>query len=109
MIAAMDLRVAVLTGAADHARTLSSSQQRTGRRLSVPVERAVMADRQVVALLAQVRTRPHEQLVMVGTMRLVTVDAVLADGRMFPEKRPPLLRVTRVAETVDGIRVQETG
>src|SRR5688572_3408640 len=53
MIAAMDLRVAVLAGAPDHAWTLSSPQQRSGSRLPVAVERGVMTDRQVVALLTK--------------------------------------------------------
>ena len=107
MIAAMDLRVAVLAGAPDHAWTLSSSLQRTGGRLPVPVERAVMTDRQVVALLAQVRARPDEQLVMVGTMWLMAVQTAFANWRVFPEKRSPLLGVACVAHVVDGIRVQE--
>ena len=103
----MDLRVAVLARAPDHAWTLSSPLQRTGSRLPVPVERAVMTYREVVALLAEVGTRPHEQLVMVGTMRLMTVDAALADRRMFPEERPPLFGVAGVADVVDGIGVQQ--
>ena len=66
-----------------------------------------MAYRQVVALLTQVWARPDEQLVMVRTVRLMTVETTLADGRMFPEERPPLFGVARVADFVDGIRVQE--
>src|SRR5262245_16926380 len=66
-----------------------------------------MAYRQVVALLTQVRTRPDEQLVMVGTMRLMTVETTFADRRVFPEERSPLFGVTGVANFVDGIRVQE--
>jgi hypothetical protein len=104
----MDLRVAVLTGTPDDARTLSSSQQRTGSRLSVSVECAVMAYRQVVALLTQIGTRPDEELVVVGTMRLMTVETTLADGRVFPEERSPLFGVTRVANLVHGIEVQKS-
>src|SRR5687767_5410478 len=107
MIAAMDLRVAVLAGARDHAWTLSPPQQRTGSRLPFPIERAAMPHRQVVALLTKVGTRPYQQLVMVGTMRLVTVDTTLADGRVFPEERPPLFGVAGVADVVDGIGVQQ--
>ena len=99
--------MAVLARAPDHAWTLSSPLQRTGSRLPVPVERAAMTYREVVALLAKVGTRPHEQLVMVGTMRLVTVDATLADRRVFPEERPPLFGVAGVADVVDGIGVQQ--
>ena len=97
----MYLRVTVLTGAPDDAGTLSSSQQRAGGCLPVPVERAVMTDRQVVALLAQVRTRTDEQLVVVGTMRLMTVHTALADRRVFPKERPPLFGVARVTDVVD--------
>lgn len=108
MIAAMDLRVAVLTGAPDDARTLSSSQQRTGSRLSVSVERAVMAYRQVVALLTQIRTRPDEELVVVGAMRLMTIETAFPDRRVFPKERSPLFGVARVANVVDGVRVQQS-
>ena len=103
----MDLRVAVLARASDHAWTLSSPQQRTGSRLPLSVEGAVFTHRQVVAFLTKVGARPHEQLFMVGTMRLMTVDAIFADGRVFPEERPPLFGVAGVADVVDGIGVQQ--
>src|SRR4029453_10332740 len=67
-----------------------------------------MTYRQVVALLTQVRTRPDKELVMVGTVRLMTVQTALANRRVFPDKRPSLFGVTRVANFVDGIRVQES-
>jgi hypothetical protein len=67
-----------------------------------------MTYRQVVALLTQVRTRPDEQLVMVGTMRLMTVETTLANRRVFPEERSPLFGVTRVANLVHGIEVQKS-
>ena len=67
-----------------------------------------MTYRQVVALLTQVRTRPDEELVVVGPMRLMTVQTVLTHGRVFPEERPPLFGVTRVAGFVDGVGVQES-
>ena len=67
-----------------------------------------MTYRQVVALLTQVRTRPDEQLVMVGTMRLMTVETTFANRRVFPEERSPLFSVTRVANLVHGIEVQES-
>src|SRR5688572_33336258 len=90
--------MAVLARAPDHARTLSSPLQRTGGRLAVPVERAAVPDRQVVTLLAQIGPRPYQQLVMVGAMRLVTVDAALADGRVLPEERPPRSEERRVGK-----------
>jgi hypothetical protein len=66
-----------------------------------------MTYRQVVALLTQVRTRPDEQLVMVGTMRLMTVETTFADRRVFPQERSPLFGVTRVANLVHGIEIQQ--
>lgn len=67
-----------------------------------------MAYRQVVALLTQVRTRPDEQLVMVGTMRLMTVETTFANRRVFPEERAPLFGVTRVTNLVHGIEIQKS-
>src|SRR5262245_31918368 len=66
-----------------------------------------MTDRQVVALLTKVGTRPYEQLVVVRTMRLVTVDTTLANGRVLPEERPALFGVAGVADVVDGIGLQQ--
>ena len=103
----MDLRVAVLAGAPDHAWTLSSPQQRTGSRLPVAVERAVMTHTKVVALLTEVRTRPYEQFVMVGTMRLMTGETALTDRGVFPKERPALFGMAGVADVVHGIGVQE--
>src|SRR5262245_50164454 len=93
VVAAVNLRVAVLTGAPDDAWTLTSAEQRAGGGLSIAVERRVMADRQVVALLTEIRPRRNEQLVVIGPVRLMTADAVLAHGRMLPEHRPALLGV----------------
>ena len=103
----MDLRVAVLAGTTDHAWTLSSPLQRSGSVLPFATEGAVVTHSQVVALLTKIRTRPHEQLVMVGSMRLVTVDATLADRGVLPEERPPLFGMARVADVVDGIGDQQ--
>ena len=66
-----------------------------------------MTYRQVVALLTQVRTRPDEELVVVGPVRLMTVQAALAHRRVFPEERSPLFGVTGVADLVDGIGIQQ--
>src|SRR5512132_1488296 len=66
-----------------------------------------MSYRQVVSLLTEVGTRPYEQLVVVGAMRLMTVETTLTHGCVFPEERPPLFGVTGVADVVDRIPVQE--
>ena len=44
---------------------------------------------------------------MVGTMRLMAVETTFADRRMFPKEGPPLFGVTRVANLVHRIEVQE--
>ena len=94
MVAAVHLRVAVLARASDHARALPATEKRAGGRLSITVERAVVPDGQVVALLAQIRPRGDEELVVIGAVWLVTADAVLTDRRVFPQHRPAFLGVT---------------
>ena len=45
---------------------------------------------------------PHfQQLRIAAAVGLVAVSAVLHDGGMLPEKRPPALRVTAVAVFID--------
>ena len=107
VVAAVDLRVAVLAGASDDAWALASAEQRAGSRLSVAVERAVVAHSEVVALLAEIRPRRDEQLVVVGPMRLMTAEATLTDRRVFPEERPAFFGMAGVADVVDRIGVQE--
>src|ERR1700694_4304315 len=55
-----------------------------------------------MALLAQAGTRDLQQEVVDRAVRIVAVQAVLANGRMLPQERPALLRVTLVAIVVDG-------
>src|SRR4029453_12718876 len=96
----------VLAGAANHARALPSAGEGAGSRLAVTVELAGGYSR-VVALLAEIRSCGDQQLVLVGSVGLMAVDAVLADRRVLPQHRAALLRVARVADVVDRIGVQE--
>src|SRR5688572_8365824 len=77
VIAAVNLRMAVLARPANHTWTLAPAEQGASRGLPIAVEGGVVADRKVVALLAQIRARRDEQLVVVGAVRRVTADAVL--------------------------------
>jgi len=84
MIAAMDLRVAVLTGPVDDARALCATLQRRGRSLVGTIELARMAGGCVVALLAQIGPCGDQQLVVIRPVRLMAVGAALADGCVLP-------------------------
>jgi len=53
-----------------------------------------------VALLAQLMGAPTQQTNVVGTMWVMTGEAVLLDGRMFPKQRPALLSVTFITDVV---------
>ena len=44
-----------------------------------------------------------QKLGIVRAVRRVTVQAIFADWRMVPEKRPPLFCMAGVAEIIDGI------
>src|SRR5262245_48872838 len=96
----------VLARAANHTRALPSAGESAGSRLAVTVE-GTGVDPRVVALLAEIRSRGDQQLVVVGSVGLVAVDAVLADRRVLPQHRAALLRVARVADVVDRIGVEE--
>ena len=56
-----------------------------------------------VALLTQQMNSRIQELGIVRTMRRVTVQAILAHGRMVPEKRSSIFRVAGVADVVDGM------
>jgi len=56
-----------------------------------------------MALLAHHVNASSQKLVIVRTMRRVTVHAILADRRVLPEKRAPFFGMTRVAHIVDGM------
>src|SRR5215813_4212535 len=56
-----------------------------------------------MALLAQQMNTLGQQLGIVRTMRRVTVLAILADGRMVPEKGPAFFSVAGVTNIIDGM------
>ena len=56
-----------------------------------------------VALLAQQMNTRRQQLGIARTMRRVTVQAILADRRMVPEKRTPFFGMAGVTHIIDGI------
>lgn len=53
-----------------------------------------------VALLAEPRHSQFQHLLMVGTMGIMAVGTVFQHRRMFPQERPPLFRVTTVANFI---------
>ena len=55
-----------------------------------------------VALLAQQMNARRQKLGIARTMRRVTIQAIFADGRMFPEKRPPFFGMAGVTHIIDG-------
>jgi len=55
-----------------------------------------------VTLLAQHMNARRQQLGIARTMRRVTIQAILADGGMFPEKRPPFFRMAGVTHIIYG-------
>lgn len=57
----------------------------------------------VVALLAQSWLSNPEQADVIAAVRLVAVQAALANGRVLPQERPPLVGVTAVAILVDAV------
>lgn len=56
-----------------------------------------------MALLAQQMSASRQQLGIAGTMRRVTVQAILADRRMVPENRSPFFGMAGVTQTIDGM------
>ena len=54
-----------------------------------------------VALLAQQMNTRRQKLGIARTMRRVTIQAIFADGRMFPEKRPPFFGMAGVTHIID--------
>jgi hypothetical protein len=55
-----------------------------------------------MALLAHQMNARCQQLGIARTMRRVTVQAIFADGRMVPEKRPPFFGMAGVTHIIDG-------
>ena len=56
-----------------------------------------------MATLTELRPPQGEQRFIIGAMWRMTIHAVLAHGRMLPEKRTPLILVAGVALIVDGV------
>lgn len=59
-----------------------------------------------VALLAEERPCHLEQLILVGPMRIMAVQAAFPDRCVFPEKRATLFRVAGVAGLVDRVPLE---
>ncbi len=56
-----------------------------------------------MALLAQQANASSQKLRIVRAMRRVTVQAILADRRMVPEKRTPLFGMAGVTHIINGV------
>lgn len=56
-----------------------------------------------VTLLTEAGTLDLQEPLIGGAVRLMAVRTALRDGRMFPEKRPPLLSMTLEAVVIDRI------
>ena len=105
MIAAVNLRVAILAGAARHALAGSTARQLPRCCGLIGAEECPrVPDRQVVALLAKVGSCCDQQLVVIGAMDCVAVGAVLTHGCVLPQERPALFGVAGVAHDVGAFR-----
>src|SRR5690606_38062418 len=93
VVAAVDLAVAVLAGAPDHPRAGRAAMGRGAERLVVAVEARAVPHGDVVALLAEVGPRRDQEVVVVGSVGLVAVEAAFAHRRVLPEERSALLGV----------------
>ena len=115
VIAAVNLRVAILARASDDTRIhrqccrWCGRPQRTIAQCRLPglkqLSRVAIGD--VMALLAQKRTRGLQQLIVIRSVWIVASHAIFAHGRVFPDKRPALFGVTLIAGVVDRIRFQQ--
>ena len=101
MIAAMDLRVASLAGAADQPliRRQPAGQIRNS-------SQSVLVGAVGVALLTKERTRRHQQRFLVGAVSFMAVETVFAHGRMFPDERAAFFGVTGIADVIDGVGIE---
>ena len=66
-----------------------------------------MPCRDVVALLAEERTRRLQQLVVVRAMRMMAIHAVLAYGGVLPDERAAFFGVTLITGVIDRIGFQQ--
>src|SRR5262245_13648550 len=108
MVAAMDLRVAVLARASDDARALAAARLLSRcRGLARVVKRARMAERRTVALLADERPRPDEQEVVVGAVGRVAIEAALAHRGVLPKEWAALLGMAGSTRFVDAVGLEQ--
>ena len=56
-----------------------------------------------VALLTEAGNPDFQEPLIGGAVRLVAVRTALRNGRMFPEERPALLRMTLETVVIDGV------
>ena len=59
--------------------------------------------RVAVALLAKERACDLEQLVLIGPVRTVAVQAIFPDRSVLPEERTAFFRMTGVTKLVHGV------
>ena len=60
-----------------------------------------------MTLLTQERNRCDQQRALIGAVRRVAIEAVLANGRMLKQERTALLRMTLVARLVDRVGLEQ--
>ena len=101
MITAVNLHVAVLAGALDDARALATAKRGAFRRLSGAEELTGMAAGGVVTLLTEIRPGGDEQLLVIGTVRLVAVQTAVTNRGVFPNERPSTLGMAGVTDVID--------
>src|SRR5256886_14829182 len=107
MVAAVDLAMAVLAAAPDHARVLRAAAKLRRRALVSAEELPGVQGRRDVALLADVGTRRDEQLVVVRAVRRVAIHAALAHRLVLPQEGSALFGVARVAGLVHAVGAQQ--
>ena len=60
----------------------------------------------LVALLAELRTLPGQQVLVTGAVRPVTQGAILGNGKMLPQERAALLCMTAITGFVNTAFLQ---
>lgn len=105
MIAAMNLRMAVLTRTPWQALTRRAAGKlaRCGRLVATEKSTRV-ANRQVVALLAKIGTRGDQEFVVIRAVHRMTVDATLTHRCVFPQKRATLFGMTAITNNIRTLR-----
>ena len=86
-------------------RTASSQDPPVGRSrlIRAPCEGRGRVEPFIMTLLAQSRRPDPKQPDGIAAMRLVAVQAALANRRVLPQERPPFIRVAAVTEFIDAI------